>query len=84
MSKHVPVSIEQTDGRVSMSLSGTLGLHVETPRNQPLSKIETHATIVVAGPTPDADNRVEIELDAEALDHLADELHDAQTGDAYE
>jgi len=42
------------------------------------------ATIVVAGPTPDADNRVEIELDAEALDHLADELNAAQTGDAYE
>jgi len=64
VSKHVPVSIEQTDGRVSMSLSGTLGLHVKTPRNKPLSKIETQATIVVAGPTPDADNRVEIELDA--------------------
>jgi hypothetical protein len=78
------VSLEQTDGRVSMSLSGTLGLHVETPRNKPLSKTETQATIVVSDPKADPDNRAEIELDAEAIDHLVDELHDAQTGDAYE
>jgi hypothetical protein len=84
MSKSVRVSLEQTDGRVSMSLSGLLSLHVETPRNEPLSNIETQATIVVSDPKADPDNRAEIELDAEALDHLVDELHAAQTGDAYE
>jgi hypothetical protein len=78
------VSLEQTDGRVSMSLSGSLSLHVETPWTEPLSKIETQATVVVSDPKDDQDNRAEIELDAEALDHLVDELHDAQTGDAYE
>ena len=80
MTTDVPASIEQTDGRISMTVSKDMALRVDHPRNQPLAAIESHATIVVT----DGDDRVEVELDAESLDHVIDELHDIQSGRAFE
>lgn len=64
------------DGRVSMSAESDVEIYLETPDGQPLSRAERHATLRVVGD----DSRVEVELDADALDALAEELTAAQAG----
>ena len=66
------------DGRVAMTADGDADLLVETPDRQPLSAIETHATLRVSGD----DYRAEIDLDADDLEWLVDALQQAQEGDA--
>lgn len=65
------------DGRVAMSADGDVDLYLNTPDHKPLSKTETHATLRVVGD----DYRAEVELDAEAVDALADAVYHAQGGD---
>lgn len=65
------------DGRVAMSADVEGDLYLDTPEHTPLSGGETRATLRVAG----EDARAEVELDAEALDALADAVYHAQEGD---
>jgi hypothetical protein len=74
----VDTSVGIVDGRVSMSADGDADLLVETPDTQPLSSIETHATLRISGD----DYRAEIDLDADDLDWLVDVLKQAKEGEA--
>jgi hypothetical protein len=65
------------DGRVAMSAEGDVDLYLETPANRPLTDIETHATLRVVGD----DFRGAVDLDAAALDALADALSRTQDTD---
>lgn len=68
-------TLSVSDGRVSMVVDDAdAGLYFDTPDRGPLSKAETHATIRVTGDDYDAS----IELDAAALDALADQIYHAQ------
>jgi len=71
----VNASVEIADGRVSMSGEIDTDLYLDTPEVAPLSENERHATLRVA----DDDVAVEIELDAEAFDALADAIYHEQT-----
>ncbi|MDQ2072828.1 hypothetical protein RBH20_09805 [Haloarcula sp. H-GB4] len=75
---HVDATVAIVDGRVAMNAEVETPLRLETPDRQPLSNIEPHATLRLA----DDGVRVEITLDAEALDALADGLYQVQQGEA--
>ncbi|MDS0220874.1 hypothetical protein NDI54_05835 [Haloarcula sp. S1AR25-5A] len=72
----VDATVGIADGRVAMNADIETPLRLETPDRRPLSSAEPHATLRLAGD----DVRVAVELDGEALDALADALHQ-QRGD---
>lgn len=78
--RDVKTEIRQQDGKITMTSSSVMRLRVESPRMEPLGKIETHATLSVR--TQDAS--VEIDLDAAAVDALVDDLRKVQTGEAFD
>lgn len=67
------------DDRMAVTADGDVSLYLETPDHQPLSAVETHATLRVVGD----DYRAAVELDADALDALTTALTNAQ-GDTDE
>jgi hypothetical protein len=75
----VTATIKQTEGKLTMSETGERRLRVSSPRCEPLSKIETVATIEVAG----NESTVFLQLDSYALDHLIDELYAVQQGEVF-
>jgi len=79
-SRAVDATVKQTEGKLTMSQRSQFRLTVSNPRNKPLSGIETHATVQISS----HGSEVKIELDAEALDHLIDELHAIQSGNAFD
>jgi hypothetical protein len=70
----ISATVAIVDGRVAMSDDVETTLRFETPDLTPLSAGEPHATLRIA----DDGVRAEIELDANALDALADAVHHAQ------
>lgn len=70
--RNVDTTLAIVDGRVSMSADADASLYVDIPDHQPLSRIERHATLKVRGP----DFRANIELDADDLEELADQLQE--------
>lgn len=62
------------EGRIGVNAEIETPVRVDTPDTQPLSKVETHATLHLAGDGV----RVAVDLDAEALDSLVDDLYHAQ------
>lgn len=70
----VDASVGIVDDRVAMSADIETSLYLDTPDPQPLSAGETHATLTVGGDGV----RVAIDLDAAALDALADAIHHAR------
>lgn len=76
----VDATLKQSEGKLTMSQTSQFRLSVTHPRRQPLSEIETHATVKLSG----EESHASVELDAEALDHLIDELRAIQSGDAFD
>jgi hypothetical protein len=76
----VDATVAIVDGRVAMNADVETDLRLETPDRRPLSTVETHATLRLT----DDDVRIEVDLDGEALDALADALYRAQGGDETE
>lgn len=62
------------DGRIGVNAEIETPIRVETPNQPPLSELETHATLYLAAD----DARVAVDLDAEGLDALVDDLYHAQ------
>ena len=72
----VDLVMEMVDGKLSMNVHTNATLRVKEPEHTPLSKVEPHLGLyVVTGETT-----VRLELDAVALDALADAIHHAQEG----
>lgn len=70
----VPTTAEIVDGRVAVSADVDASLYLDSPEHRPLTKGERHATLRLAGDGV----QVAVELDAEALDALADAIFHAQ------
>jgi hypothetical protein len=73
----VDATVAIVDGRVSMTADVEGELRLETPDQLPLTKTERHAILSVF----EDDVRLSIDLDAEALDALADAIYHAQGGE---
>jgi hypothetical protein len=73
----VDATVAIVDGRVAMNAEVEGELRLETPDQLPLTKAERHASLSVF----EDDVRLSIDLDAEALDALADAIYHAQGGE---
>lgn len=73
----IDATVGIVDGRVGMTADVETELYVEEMEPKPLTKTETHTSIYFA----EDGVRVSIDLDAEALDALADAIYHAQGGE---
>jgi len=75
----VRVSIEQTDGKITIADKGTMACRVIHPRVQPLSRADRHATLKLSG----EGCKAEVQLDADAAEALARELAAVADGEVW-
>jgi hypothetical protein len=73
----IDATVAIVDGRVSMTANAEAELRLEVTEPEPLTEAETHASLYFI----DDDVRASIDLDAEALDALADAIYHAQGGE---
>ena len=72
----VAVTARIQDGKIEMESQADTKLHVKAPEHPPLSGIEPHLSLFASN----EDTRVELTLDGEDLDALADAIYHVREG----